>query len=219
MDDTVIKRVLVWSGWLRTSHASVGFAVLVLLFTGWLIAESPSLAESALDLHYLASGFLIFGLVVRIVLMFAGMEHERLPGLFPASSELYAMAKTFRFYISLGKSPMPGWYAQNPLWKPLYLVIYLALFVLVFSGAVMPDVSLMLGFYLPSVHMFWAQLVFWFTVLHITSVVMHDYRNGTTDISAMVNGYRLFLIDSNRAGSVADKTVQHISIDSLKKKE
>ena len=219
MDDTVIKRVLVWSGWLRTSHASVGFAVLVLLFTGWLIAESPSLAESALDLHYLASGFLIFGLVVRIVLMFAGMEHERLPGLFPASSELYAMAKTFRFYISLGKSPMPGWYAQNPLWKPLYLVIYLALFVLVFSGAVMPDVSLMLGFYLPSVHTFWAQLVFWFTVLHIASVVMHDYRNKTADISAMVNGYRLFLIDNNGAGSVAEKTVQHISIDSLKKNE
>jgi Ni/Fe-hydrogenase 1 B-type cytochrome subunit len=219
MDGPVIKRVLVWSGWLRTSHASIGLAVLVLLFTGWLIAESPSLAESALELHYLASGFLIFGLVVRIVLMFSGMEHERLPGLFPASSELYAMAKTFRFYVSLGKSPMPGWYAQNPLWKPFYLVIYLALIVLVISGAVMPDSSLMLGFYLPSVHTFWAQLVFWFTVLHISSVVMHDYKNKTADISAMVNGYRLFLIDSNRAGSVAKKTIQHISIDSLKKNE
>jgi len=217
MEDPVIKRVLVWSGWLRISHASIGLAVLVLLFTGWLIAESPSLAESALDLHYLASSFLIFGLVVRIVLMFVGVEHERLAGLFPASSELYAMARTFRFYISLGKSPMPGWYAQNPLWKPVYLVIYLALIVLVITGAALPDVSLMFGFYLPSVHTFWAQLLLWFSVLHIVSVVMHDYKNKTTDISAMVNGYRLFLIDSNRAGSVAEKMVQHISIDSLKK--
>jgi hypothetical protein len=33
----------------------------------------------------------------------------------------------------------------------------------------------------------------------------------------MVNGYRLFLIDSNRAGSVAENMVQRISIDSLKK--
>jgi Ni/Fe-hydrogenase 1 B-type cytochrome subunit len=217
MEDPVIKRVLVWSGWLRISHASIGLSVLLLLFTGWLIAESPSLAESALDLHYLASSFLIFGLVVRIVLMFAGIEHERLHGLFPASSELYAMARTFRFYVSLGKSPMPGWYAQNPLWKPVYLVIYLALIVLVITGAAMPEVSLMLGFYLPSVHTFWAQLLFWFTVLHTGSVVMHDYKNKTTDISAMVNGYRLFLVDSNRAGSVAEKLVQHISIDSLKK--
>jgi Ni/Fe-hydrogenase 1 B-type cytochrome subunit len=217
MADPIIKRVPVWSGWLRLSHACVGLAALVLLFTGWLIAESPSLAGSALDLHYLASGFLIFGLVVRIVLMFAGKEHERLPGLFPASSELYAMAKTLRFYISLGKSPMPGWYAQNPLWKPVYLVIYIALIVLVITGAVMPEISLMLGFYLPSVHTFWAQLVFWFTVLHISSVVMHDYSNKTADISAMVNGYRLFLIDSNKAGSVTEKTLQRISIDSLKK--
>lgn len=219
MDDPVIKRVLVWSGWLRISHASVGLAVLMLLFTGGLIAESPSLAESALDLHYLASSFLIFGLVIRIMLMFAGKEHERLSGLFPASSELNAMAKTFRFYVSLGKSPMPGWYAQNPLWKPVYLVIYPALIVLVITGALMPDVSLILGFYLPSVHMFWAQLMLWLAVLHMGSVIMHDYKNQTTDISAMVNGYRLFLIESNRGGSISEQVVQHISIDSLKKHE
>ena len=217
MDDPVIKRVLVWSGWLRLSHACVGLAVLVLLFTGWLIAESPSLAESALELHYLVSSLLIFGLVVRILLMFAGKQHERLSGLFPAGSELNAMAKTLRFYISLGKSPMPGWYAHNSLWKPVYFVIYLALVILVISGAVMPDVSLILGFYVPSVHIFWAWIMFWFALLHIASVLMHDYRNQTTDISAMVNGYRLFLIDSTRAASVDENMVQRITIDSLKK--
>ena len=217
MDDPVIKRVLVWSGWLRLSHACIGFAVLVLLFTGWLIAESPSLAESALELHYLVSSLLIFGLVVRIVLMFAGKQHERLPGLFPASSELNAMAKTLRFYISLGKSPMPGWYAHNSLWKPVYFVIYLALVVLVISGAVLPDVSLIMGFYVPSVHVFWARIMLWFSLLHIASVLLHDYRNQTTDISAMVNGYRLFLIKDNKGGSGSEDVIQHITIDSLKK--
>jgi len=217
MDDPVIKRVLVWSGWLRLSHACIGLAVLVLLFTGWLIAESPSLAESALELHYLVSSLLIFGIVVRIVLMFAGRQHERLPGLFPASSELNAMAKTLRFYISLGKSPMPGWYAHNSLWKPVYFVIYLALVVLVISGAVLPDVSLIMGFYVPSVHVFWARIMLWFSLLHIASVLLHDYRNQTTDISAMVNGYRLFLIKDNKGGSGSEDVIQHITIDSLKK--
>jgi len=217
MDDPVIKRVLVWSGWLRLSHACIGLAVLVLLFTGWLIAESPSLAESALELHYLVSSLLIFGLVVRIVLMFAGKQHERLPGLFPASSELNAMVKTLRFYISLGKSPMPGWYAHNSLWKPVYFVIYLALVVLVISGAVLPDVSLIMGFYVPSVHVFWARIMLWFSLLHIASVLLHDYRNQTTDISAMVNGYRLFLIKDNKGGSGSEDVIQHITIDSLKK--
>lgn len=219
MHEAVIKRVLVWSGWLRLSHASIGLAALMLLMTGWLIAESPSLADSALDLHYLASSLLIFGLVVRIALLLAGKEHERLPGLFPASSELTAIARTLRFYISLGKSPMPGWYAQNPLWKPLYLVIYLALIILAITGAAMPETSIALGFYLPSVHAFWAQLVLWFTVLHIASVFMHDYRNQTTDISAMVNGYRLFLIDGNQAGPGADETIQVITLDSLKRRD
>jgi len=217
MDDPVIKRVLVWSGWLRLSHACIGLAVLVLLFTGWLIAESPSLAESALELHYLVSSLLIFGIVVRIALMFAGRQHERLPGLFPASSELNAMAKTLRFYISLGKSPMPGWYAHNSLWKPVYFVIYLALVVLVISGAVLPDVSLIMGFYVPSVHVFWARIMLWFSLLHIASVLLHDYRNQTTDISAMVNGYRLFLIKDNKGGSGSEDVIQHITIDSLKK--
>jgi hypothetical protein len=59
--------------------------------------------------------------------------------------------------------------------------------------------------------------VLWFSALHIASVCMHDYKNQTTDISAMVNGYRLFLIDSSRADSVAEKMVQRVSVDSLKK--
>lgn len=218
MDDPVIKRVLVWSGWLRLSHACIGLAVLVLLFTGWLVAESPSLAESALELHYLVSSLLVFGLVVRIVLLFAGRQHERLGGLFPASSEFNAMMKTLRFYISLGKSPMPGWYAHNSLWKPVYFVIYLALVVLVISGTVMPDVSLFMGFYVPSVHGFWARIMLWFALLHIVSVLLHDYRNQTTDISAMVNGYRLFLINNNRGSSDSENVIQQITIDSLKKK-
>lgn len=219
MDNQVIRRVFVWSGWLRLSHASIALAVPALLLTGWLIAESPSLAELALDFHYLVSSLLVFGLVIRTVLLFAGREHERLPGLFPAGSELNAMAKTLRFYISLGRSPMPGWYAQNPFWKPFYLVVYLALIILAITGALMPDISIVSGFYLPSVHAFWAQPVLWFTVLHIASVFMHDYRNQTTDISAMVNGYRLFLIEGKQDGSGAEDKVQFITLDSLKSRD
>ena len=219
MGSPAIKRVWVWSGWLRISHACIGLAVLILIFTGWLIAESPSLAESALDLHYLASGFLVFGLIVRIILLFIGKDHERLTALFPAGSELNAMAKIMRFYISLGKTTMPGWYAQNPLWKPLYLVIYVALIILAVTGAVMPDVSITLGFYVPSVHTFWAKIVFWLAVCHIASVFVHDYKNKTTDISAMVNGYRLFIIKSNQGNSGNDETTQVVTLDSMERRD
>lgn len=210
---------MIWGGWLRLSHACIALATLVLLLTGWLLAKSPSLAGLAQDVHYIASAFLVLGLVVRIVLMFAGKEHERVTSLFPAGSELAAMASTLRFYVSLGRTSLPGWYAQNPLWKPAYLVIYSAFIILAATGAAMSDVPLVLGFYLPSVHAFWAQVVLWFSVLHITSVCLHDYKNLTTDISAMVNGYRLFLIDKSQDAARVNESIQLVSPDSLNKRD
>lgn len=217
MDITKIRRVLVWSAWLRLSHACTAFSTLALLFTGWLLVSSPSQAELAQDVHYIAASFLVFGLIIRGILMFAGKPHERLSSLFPASSELAAMVKAFRFYLSLGRSPMPGWFAQNPLWKPVYLVFYLALIVLAMTGAMMPDTPQLLGFYPPSVHAFWAQVVLWLSLLHIVSVIMHDYKNQTADISAIVNGYRLFIIDSHQTGPFSSEKNQIVSAESLKK--
>jgi hypothetical protein len=53
--------------------------------------------------------------------------------------------------------------------------------------------------------------------LHVASVIMHDYRNQTTDISAMVNGYRLFIIDSKQGNDVGNDAIQLVSLESLKK--
>ena len=211
------KRVLIWSGWFRLSHACVGLAALGLLLTGWLIAESPSLQTSALDLHYLMAAFLIFGLLVRAALMFAGKDNERLSALLPAGDEVAAIGATARFYLTMGRSPMPAWYAQNPLWKPLYLLVYLALVFLAGTGAVMPDNDIVFGFYLPSVHEFWARVVLWFSMLHIASVIVHDLKNRTADISAIVNGYRLFLTDTGKARPPDSGAKQYVSLDVFRK--
>lgn len=219
MHEPVVKRVLVWSGWLRASHASIAFAVIVLLLTGWLIADSPSLADAAVDIHYLASALLAFGLIVRVALLFFGKAHERLSALFPASFELAAMATTLRCYASFFRAALPGWYAHNPLWKPLYLLMYLALVIMVITGVMMPETSIMLGFYMPSVHAFWAQALLWLSALHVISVIVHDYRKKTADISAMVNGYRVFLTDDSRKGSGVDESIQLISPDSLNRRD
>ena len=80
-----IRRILVWSGWLRLSHLLVGLSTLVLLVSGWLIEAAPSLEADAVDLHYLAAGFLVFGLALRLVLMFTGSPVERLTTRFSVS--------------------------------------------------------------------------------------------------------------------------------------
>lgn len=218
MSEKEYRRVLVWSGWLRLSHWAIGLATLVLLLTGWLLAESPSLAELALDVHYLAAGILVSGLIVRIALMFVGQEHERLAALIAASSEFKVIAETLRFYISLGKMPLPRWYAQNPLWKPLYLLSFLLLLVQVVSGAVMQNQPIVSGVYLPSAHALGAQALFWFSVLHIAAVSLHDGRGKTADISAMLSGFRLFSIDRDGFQGADEENVQLVSVDKLKRR-
>ena len=217
MATTEYKRVRVWSGWARLSHAAIALSSIALLLSGWIIAESPTMAEAATEVHYLSASVLVFGLVFRVVLMFFSQQHERLSSLFPASNELGAIAQTFRFYLSFGRLQMPGWYAQNPLWKPVYLVTYIALLLLLITGVFIPETELLLGFYVPSVHMFWAQFLLWFSCLHIAATIWHDYRNETTDVSAMINGYRLFMIEREQ-GNESDVKVQVVKPDSLKHK-
>ncbi|HIP53737.1 MAG TPA: cytochrome b/b6 domain-containing protein, partial [Chromatiales bacterium] len=122
MAEDGVKHVKVWSGWLRLAHTLIGLATLLLLATGWLIAESPALRKGALNVHYIGLALLLPGLLIRFWLLAAGKENERLEGLMPQSHEFQAMWETLRCYLSFGNRSLPVWYAQNPLWKPVYLV-------------------------------------------------------------------------------------------------
>jgi Ni/Fe-hydrogenase 1 B-type cytochrome subunit len=197
-----IMRVLIWSGWLRLSHWALALSTLVLMTTGWLIAHSPMVADIALEYHYMAVAVLIFGLILRILIFFRGQPHERLSALFPEVSEIRSIKRTLLFYFSLARQPMPHWYAHNPLWKILYVLFYVVLLLLLFSGALMEEYPVVFGFYLPSVHAFWAKIVSLFVLLHLLTLFIHDYYANTTDVSAMINGYRLFEVtDSGKLGS------------------
>jgi Ni/Fe-hydrogenase 1 B-type cytochrome subunit len=213
-----IRRILIWSGWLRASHWAIALSTLVLLATGWLIGHSPMQADIALEYHYLAVSLLVFGLALRIVIFFRGKEHERLPALFPQAGELRQIKQVLLFYLSLGKRPLPHWYAHNPLWKVIYVLWYLALLLLIISGVLMTDKPVMLGFYLPSVHEFWAGMVLWATGLHILSQFAHDYYAKTSDVSAMINGYRVFEVENHGTQAPAGPPVVLQSMDSLIKK-
>lgn len=190
-----LEKVQVWSGWLRLSHAVVGLATLVLLATGWLLGAAPSLTRGATDLHYLAAAWLVFGIALRIFLMFRGMPVERLDQLLPGDSEWPSIRETGRFYLSLGKAPLPRWYAHNPFWKPLYLLLYILLLVLVLSGWLREEHPLFLGLYLPDVHVLFAASVGWWALLHVVTVLLQDYRGDAADTSSIVNGHRLFVVD------------------------
>lgn len=190
-----IRRVAVWSGWLRLVHWVIAGATLVLMATGWLVAEAPSVANAAADVHYLAASLLLFGLAVRLFLGFFGSGAEQFRHMLPAGSEWNAVKASALFYLSFGKAPRPSWFAHNPLWKPVYLVLLLALAGSALSGWLMTEVPVLGPLYLPRVHDWLAGLIGVLTLAHVYSVALQDAKGQTADISAMLNGHRYFSID------------------------
>jgi Ni/Fe-hydrogenase 1 B-type cytochrome subunit len=190
-----LQQVPVWGGWYRFSHLAISVATLVLMATGWLIAESPSLANWASEVHYLSAALLIFALMLRLFLGFWGQAPERFSALIPNAKEIPAIKASLLFYLSLGKAPLPRWHSQNPLWKPLYLLLYALLTLAALSGTLMPQMDVLLGWYLPNLHRGLADVIFWLVLLHPLAVILQDWRGQTADCSAIINGQRLFRIE------------------------
>lgn len=212
-----IRRVAVWGGWLRLAHWSMAGATLVLLATGWLIANTPSVAEASVDVHYLAASVLVFALGLRIFLGLAGQGTDRLENLLPRESELAVMRDSLVYYLSLGKARRPNWFAHNPLWKPLYLLLFLLLTLAAISGWMMPETPLVGRLYLPRLHAWLADAIAVWTLLHLFAVVLQDLKGQQADVSAMINGDRYFSID--RDGLVKPEVPQvSIRLDDIERR-
>ena len=204
-----IRRVLIWSGWLRFTHAALGLSTLVLLFSGWLVASSPTLAGVASDVHYLAASVLIAALLLRFFLGFAGKGSDRFEHLLPRRSEFAGMRASLLFYLTLGKAPLPNWFAHNPLWKPFYLCLFMLLCLAAVTGWLMPEIPLVGRFYLPSIHSWLSDVIAVVTMGHLFSVVLQDIKGRTADISGMLNGYRFFVFER---GGVSKPELGQVSV-------
>ncbi len=209
-----IRRVLVWSGWLRLVHGALALSTLVLLATGWLISASPTLAADASFIHYLAATVLLAALLLRFFLAVAGKGAERFEHLLPRRSEFAAIRASLLFYLSLGRTPLPNWFAHNPLWKPLYLILYLLLAMSALSGWIMPEIQIVGRLYVPGFHAWLAAPVAGLVVAHLLCVLLQDFRGRSADISAMLSGYRFFVVERGGAGRSGVRQVS-VSLDDL----
>ncbi len=211
-----IRRVLVWSGWMRLVHGALVLSTLGLIATGWLVAASPALAAVASDVHYLAAALLLPALLLRFFLGVAGKGAERFGQLLPRRNEFAAMRDSLLFYLSLGRRPLPNWFAHNPLWKPLYLALYLLLMLSALSGWIMPEIQLVGRLYLPTLHSWLADVIVALVVAHLVCVALQDVKGKSADISAMLSGYRFFVFERGRADPRAAPQVS-VSLDELRR--
>jgi len=202
-----IRRVVVWSGWLRISHAALAVATLVLMATGWLLASSPTLAPAASDIHYLAASILIAALMLRLVIGFFGKGAERFEHMLPRRSEFAAMRASLLFFLTLGKAPLPNWFAHNPLWKPIYLILFVLLALSALTGWVMPEMQVVGRLYLPRVHGWLSNAIWVVTLAHLFCVVLQDVKGRSADVSGMLSGYRFFVFERDGAMKLGAKQV------------
>lgn len=206
MATTPIQRVRVWSAGLRSSHWLLAAGVLTLLVSGWRLSLGNAPAGWR-DAHLTAGYLLGIALVFRVALLLAGRTPtDRWRDCLPLTRLHWQGARDMLlFYVSFGRARLPAWYGHNPLWGPLYLL----LFGLLTGGAItglllarapagdalwLAATPAWLGWTLPEWHAGLAQAIAGFVAAHVASVFLHDARGTSGEISAMVNGHKTFIL-------------------------
>jgi Ni/Fe-hydrogenase 1 B-type cytochrome subunit len=213
MKTETLQRREIWSKWLRLSHWTLALSTLALMATGWLVRHTPSVAQAAADWHYIAGSIFTLGLALRIWVLFSDKLMGRWQFLL-ADLEPKKMLQMLQFYLSLGKSTLPRWYAHNPFWLPVYLTLFVLMALVAFSGHLQGSYPVVFGIYLPSLHAGLAALISLFVLGHVIAVFMHDLKGGSDDVSAMINGKRLFEVKPISTQDISG--VHKVSLDSLK---
>ena len=216
MKNDEIQRISVWSRALRITHWVMAVAVVVLIATGWRMESDPLPTPTLQDDHFLAAAFLIPAFVLRIYLLFFGKGTDHISDCEPDMNRLRSAAAVLKYYFSLGRSPLPNWYAHNPLWGPLYLLLFLFLLIQILSGTLQQSHPYIGMVNLHDVHIIGAYVITGFSAAHILAVFLHDLGGSASDISAMINGHRIFILKSPVTTQPPGE-VQSVSLDELKR--
>lgn len=199
--DVKIMSREVWSGAIRLAHGCLLASVLTLMVTGWLVNHAPLLAQSSSEIHHFVAAFFTVSLGFRLLLLFLDKNSGHWKRMIQGWPKPAMVGEMMLFYITFGRSKLPVWYAHNFMWIPLYFLLFAVLMLQAIVGVMMIYEVVLLGVFPEDVHHFLAGLVFWFVVLHIYAVVLHDMKSKNANISAMINGYRYFEADLGQAKS------------------
>ena len=131
-------------------------------------------------------------------------------------NRLRSAVAVLKYYFSLCRSPLPNWYAHNPLWGPLYLLLFLFFLIQILSGTLQQSHPYIGMVNLHDVHIIGAYVITGFSVVHLLAVFLHDLGGSGSDISAMINGHRIFILKKPVATQQSGE-VQSVSLDELRR--
>lgn len=216
MENERIQYIRLWSPWLRTSHWIIALGTLFQIASAWAMANDATDPAFWRDWHLMTGQVMTLALALRLVLMFLpGSSHWR--ELIPRRSEFPAMLAMIKFYLSLARWPLPRWFAHNPLWKPVYLLVLLLLLVSAVSGLLHHGTSGAAGFHAATLHGAVATPITLFVLLHVVAVFLHDLKGRGSLVSAMIGGSRYVHVEVREDDSRAapGKGAVRIALDSI----
>jgi Ni/Fe-hydrogenase 1 B-type cytochrome subunit len=211
MESETICRVKIWSGWLRLAHWLIAGGVLFELASAWALAHDGIDPLFWYDWHIMIGQLTALAVALRVVLLFLpGSSHWR--ALVPGRSDWRAVGQMLQFYISLARTPLPAWYAHNPLWKPLYLLVLAVLAASILTGQFRDAPWVVFGNAPGVLHAWLGGSLALFTVFHVIAVFLHDLRGKGALLSAMISGWRYFHV--TRQGQIEDAVLgRRTSVD------
>lgn len=200
-----IKSVTLWSKYTRLLHWSLALAVLFLAFSAWLMGEILDDLGFWVDWHQIVGQITAVLLIARIALLFTqGNSHYSRFKISKKDSQV--IKETLKFYLSLARTPLPSWFAFNPVWRILYVAFYIMLAVMVISGFINEN-TLWLGIYWPSMHQFMATAIYIWLSAHVLAMFLHDWKGRVNRVSAMINGVAYFESESGVANAAPQENV------------
>ena len=216
MHSATVTSVLVWSRWLRLAHWTLAISIFGLLTSGWLLGADPILFSTAKDYHFIFCALMLPALLFRLYLLFFGKGTDHLRDCELDKHRIGQAWEVIRFYLTLGRAPLPKWYSHNPFWGPIYLIIFLFLALSAVSGfALSYEVAILASISMHDLHMLSNYVTGTFVLLHLPAVFSHDLSGKGSDVSAMINGYRNFQVE--KATIQESPHRQSVSLDDLLK--
>ncbi len=204
-----IQRVTVFSSIQRMTHWLIAAGVIFQLLSAWLVQNANVDVLAWSEWHLMIGQALTLPILLRVyLLLVAGPTHWR--SFIPTQGQRQLLLDSLKFYASLGRLPCPDWYAYNPVWQPLYLIMIALLALTSASGLAFglgPDIA--------AWHAILASFILYFTLAHLIFSILHDVRGRGAQISAMLNGDKYF---QSREAATQIPGEKSVSLDNLLKK-
>lgn len=184
--------------------------------SAWLVDHSDVDLVVWSDWHLMIGQVLLLVMIWRLLLFFfAGSGHWRF--FIPTREQRHIIRDTLRFYLSLGRTPLPDWYAFNPVWQPIYLLMIALGGIAVVTGFFHSALPFAGGLSSAGLHAFASYLLLSLALAHIVFAAWHDSMGRGAQISGMLNGHKYFHIDTPSQQPSSDKN--SVSLDDLISKQ